>query len=117
MKTQNRVRQRKRKQIQGAENRSDTDILTAAPFKIWETIKQFHPHKKEILNVVRMLNSLGANHNIIAATLGLQSWKTLYGGCEWTEEDVKGLLEGYRASRKTYITRQYPYCRAYYDTR
>ena len=117
MKTQNRERQRNRKQRRGAGNRPDTVMLTAAPFKIWETIKQFHPHKKEILNVVRMLNNLGANHNIIAATLGLQSWKTLYGGCEWTEEDVKGLLEGYRASRKTYITRQYPYCRAYYDTR
>ena len=97
MKTQNRERQRKRKQRRGAENRSDTVMLTAAPFKIWDTIKQFHPHKKEILNVVRILNSIGVNRNIIAATLGLQRWKTFYGGCEWTEEDVKDLVEGYRA--------------------
>jgi hypothetical protein len=97
VKTQNRERQRKRKERRGAENRSDTVMLTAAPFKIWDTIKQFHPHKKEILNVVGILNSIGVNRNIIAATLGLQRWKTFYGGCEWTEEDVKGLLEGYRA--------------------
>ncbi|MHC4586259.1 MAG: hypothetical protein ACYS3N_17140 [Planctomycetota bacterium] len=97
MKTQNRERQRKRKQRRDSESRSDTVVLTAAPSKIWDTIKQFHPHKKEILNVVRMLNNIGANHNIIAAALGLQRWKIFYGGCEWTEEDVKGLLEGYRA--------------------
>jgi hypothetical protein len=77
---QNRDRQRNRKQRPDAENRSDTVMLTAAPFKIWDTLKQFHPHKKEILNVVRILNSLA-----------------FYGSLEWTEEDVKGLLEGYRA--------------------
>ena len=97
MKTQNRERQRKRKQRRGAESRPDTVMLTAAQFKIWDTLKQFHPHKKEILNVVRILNIIGANHNIIAATLDLQRWKTFYGGSEWTEKDVKGLLEGYRA--------------------
>ena len=97
MKTQNRERQRKRKQGGDAENRSDTVMLTAAPSKIWDTIKQFHSHKKEILNVVRMLNRIGANRNIIAASLSLQRWKTFYGGREWTEEDVKGILEGYRA--------------------
>lgn len=117
MRAQNRERQRNRKQRQDAENRSDPVVLTAAPFKIWDTLNQLHPHKKEILNVVRILNSLGANHNIIAAILGLQRWKTFYGSLEWTEEDVKGLLEGYRASRKTCITRQYPYGEAYYDTR
>ncbi len=94
MKTQNRERQRNRKQRRGAENRSDTFLLTATPFKIWDTIKQFHPYKKEILNVVRILNSIGVNRNIIAATLGLQRWKTFYGDCEWTEADIKYLLEG-----------------------
>jgi len=67
---------------------------TAASFKIWDAIKQFHPHKREILNVVRILSSLGVNRNIIAATLGLQRWKTFYGSCEWTETDVKNILEG-----------------------
>ena len=104
MKTQNRVRQRKRKQRQGSENRSNTVMLTAAPFKIWDTLKQFHPHKKEILNVVRILSSLGANRNIIAATLGLQGWKTFYGSRDWTEGEVKVLLEGYEHKEKHYYT-------------
>ena len=97
MKTQNREHQRKRKQSRGAKDRSDTVMLTAAQFKIWDTLKQFHPHKKEILNVARALSSLGVNRNIIAATLVLQRWKTFYGSREWTEEDVKVLLEGYKA--------------------
>jgi hypothetical protein len=67
------------------------------PIRIWDAIQQLHPHKKEILNVVRILNIIGANHNIIAATLDLQGWKTFYGGYDWTEEDVKGLLKGYSA--------------------
>jgi hypothetical protein len=93
----NRERQREGKRKQGAENRSDTVVLTAAPVRVWDTIKQFHPNKNEILNVVRVLNSIGANCNIIAATLDLQGWKTFYGGCEWTEAEVKGLLKEYRA--------------------
>jgi hypothetical protein len=97
VKTPNREPQGKRKQRRGAENRSDTVMLTATPFKIWDTLKQFHPYKKEILNVVRMLNSIGVNRNIIAATLGLQRWKTFCGGGEWSETDVKDILEGHRA--------------------
>ena len=97
MKISDMERQRKKKRKQVAENRSDTVVLTAAPVRIWDTIKQFHPYKNEILNVVSMLNSIGANHIIIAATLDLQRWKTFYGDDEWTEADVKGLLEGYRA--------------------
>jgi hypothetical protein len=64
------------------------------PIWIWDTIQQLHPYKKEILNAVKMLNRIGVNCKIIAATLDLQGWKTFYGGCEWTEEDVQGLLEG-----------------------
>ena len=99
MKAQNRERQRKRKPGRDAENRSDTVTLTAAPFKIRDALNRLHPHKREIFDVVRILNSLGVNHNIIAATLGLKRWRTFYGSHEWTEEDVKGSLEGYRASR------------------
>ena len=76
-----------------SENRSSTVMLTVAPFKVWDTISQFHPYKNEILNAVKILNSIGANCNIIAATLNLQGWKTFYGVSEWTEEDVQGLLE------------------------
>ena len=80
MKTQNRVRQRNRK-----------------PIKIWDTISQFHPYKNEIINVVRVLNRMGAKRTMIAAALGLQGWQSFYGVCEWTDEDVKDILEGYSA--------------------
>ena len=95
--TQNRERQRKMKQRRATENRSATVMPTTEPFKIWDTIKQFHPYKKEILTVVRILNRMGAKRTMIAAALGLQGWQTFYGGCEWTEEDIKSLLDGYRA--------------------
>ena len=97
MKTQNRVRQRNRKPRRSSGNTADTVGKSVTPFRVWDTIKQLHPYKIEILNVVRMLSSIGANHIIIAATLDLQGWKTFYGSCEWTEEDVKDLVEGYRA--------------------
>ena len=79
------------------ENRTDTFMLTAEPFKIWDMIKQFHPHKKEILNVVRILNRMGAKCTVITAALGLQGWKNFYGVCEWTDGDVEEILDGYRA--------------------
>jgi hypothetical protein len=66
---------------------------------VWDAIKQFHPYKEEILIVVRTLNSIGANRNIIAAALDLKGWKTFYGGGEWTEEDVKGLLKELRSQK------------------
>ena len=97
MKTQNRQCQRKRNQGLESENRSGTVMLTAAPFKLWDTIKQFHPHEKEILNVVRILNRIGAKHTIIAAALDLQGWKNFYGVCEWTDKDVEDILERFRA--------------------
>ena len=93
MKAQNRERQRNRKQRWGSGNRSDTVGISVQPFLVWDAIKQFHPYKKEILIVVRTLNSLGANRNIIAAALDLQGWKTFYGGSDWTEEEVNGLLK------------------------
>jgi len=92
VKAPNKERQGKRKEGRGAENRSDTVMLPVTSRKIWDTIKQFHPYKKEILNVVRILDSLEVNFKIIAATLGLKGWKTFYGGGEWTEEDVKDIL-------------------------
>ena len=97
MKMQNRECQGKRKPTRSSENISDTVALTAAPFKIWDTIIQFHPHKMEILNVVRILNRMGTKRTIIAAALDLQGWRNFYGFCGWTDEDVKDILEGYRA--------------------
>ena len=97
MNTQNRVRQRKGKPKRASGNRADTVGTSVTPFKVWDTIRQFHPYKNEILSVVKILNEIGANCKIIAATLDLKGWKTFYGGCEWTKEDVQGLLEGYKA--------------------
>jgi hypothetical protein len=71
-------------------NRSDPVVLTAAPF-------QFHPHKMEILNMVRLLNKLGAKLTTIAAALNLQEWHNFLGVYEWTTQDVKEILEGFRA--------------------
>jgi hypothetical protein len=72
-------------------------MSASTPFKVWDTVSQFHPYKNEILSVVKILNNIGVNCNIIAAALDLQRWKTFYGGREWTQEDVQGLLEGYKA--------------------
>ena len=99
MKAQNRERQRNKKQRCGSGNRSDTVGISVLPFLVWDAIKQFHPYKKEILIVVRTLSSIGANRNIIAAALDLKGWKTFYGGSEWTEEDVNGLLKKFRATK------------------
>jgi len=97
VKTQNRERQRKGKPKRTSGNRADTIGISVKPFKVFNTISRFHPYKNEILSVVKILNNIGANCNIIAATLDLQGWRTFYGGCGWTAEDVKGLLEGHRA--------------------
>jgi hypothetical protein len=95
--TQSRERQRKNAQKLGAKNRSRTGMSASTSFKVWDTISQFHPYKNEILRVVKILNSIGANCKIIAAILGLQGWKTFYGNGEWTEEEVQDLLQGFRA--------------------
>ena len=99
MKMTNRERQGAKKRKQVAGNRSDTVGISVPPFLVWDAIKQFHPYKEEILIVVRTLNSIGANRNIIAAALDLKGWKTFYGGSEWTEEDVNGLLKEFRAQK------------------
>jgi hypothetical protein len=99
VKAQNREGQRSRKQSWGSGNRSDTVEISVPSFLVWDAIKQFHPYKKEIIIVVRTLNSIGANRNITAAALDLKGWKTFFGGREWTEEDVNGLLKEFRAQK------------------
>ena len=94
---QNMEPDRKSKSKRRSRYGADTVMLAASPNKIWDTLKQFHPHKKEILIVVRMLNKMGAKRTMIAAALGLQGWKNFYGVSEWTIEDVKAILEGYSA--------------------
>ena len=97
MKTQNRDRQRKGKKRPILEKRSGTGMSASTSFLAWDAISKFHPYKNEILRVVKILNSIGANCKIIAAILGLQGWKTFYGNGEWTEEEVQDLLQGFRA--------------------
>ncbi|MGD9119895.1 MAG: hypothetical protein PVG59_04380 [Desulfobacterales bacterium] len=99
MKAQNRERQRNGKHRWGLANRSDMAGISVSPFLVRDAIKQYHPYKKEILIVVRTLNSIGAKRNIIAAALGLQGWKTFYGDSEWTENDVSNLLKEFRAPK------------------
>jgi hypothetical protein len=55
---------------------------------------QYHPQWREIYLVVRIMNNIGANLNLIAATLNLQKWKTFYGDIDWKVEDVKEVIDG-----------------------
>ena len=64
---------------------------------IREIGEKYHPQRKEIYHVVRVMNNLGVNLNLIAATLNLQKWKTFYGDDDWSRDDVKELVEAYRA--------------------
>ena len=62
-----------------------------------QILMQMNPHRKEIVGLINILNRMGANFKLIAACLSLQRWKNYYGSDEWTEEDVKGILEGLRS--------------------
>jgi hypothetical protein len=94
---QNMEPDRKSKSKRRYGNGADTVMLAASPYKIWNTLKQFHPYKKEISILVRMLNKMGAKRTMIAAALCLQGWQNFCGVSEWTVEDVKDILEGYSA--------------------
>ena len=59
--------------------------------------EKYHPQRNEIYHVVRTMNNLGVNLNLIAASLNLHGWKTFYGDNEWTREDVKELIDVYQA--------------------
>ena len=59
--------------------------------------EKYHPQRKEIYHAVRVMNKLGVNLNLIAASLNLRRWKTFYGGNDWSQEDVKELIDGYQA--------------------
>ena len=76
-------------------NRSDTVVLNAEPFRIWDTLKLFHPHRSEILTMVIILNRIGAKRTVIAAVLNLQERDSFCGVRKWTTDDVKEILEGY----------------------
>ena len=56
-----------------------------------------HPDGKKILTLVGRFHNSKAKPSTIASILNTQNYKTFSGNDKWTEEDVKGLLEGYRA--------------------
>ena len=60
-----------------------------------ELIEKYHPQRMEIYRVVRIMNSIGADLKLIAATLNLQKWKTFYGDNDWKLADVKEVIDGY----------------------
>lgn len=66
--------------------------MPTTKFNFWEILTSFHPHRDEILCIVRMLNGIGVGLKIIAASLNLQKWKTFLGNAEWKDEDVKNVL-------------------------
>ena len=76
---------------------SVTSIYPAAKGNILELLEKYHPKRREIYLVVRILNNIGVNLKLIAATLNLQKWKNFYGDNDWKLEDVKEVIDGYRA--------------------
>ena len=62
-----------------------------------QTLMQINPHRREIAGLINILNKMGANLKLIAACLSLQRWKNYYGSDDWTEEDIKKILERIRS--------------------
>jgi hypothetical protein len=52
-----------------------------------------HPDRKNILRAVGMFNNSGTKASTIASLLSDQNYKTFYGNNEWTEEDVKEIVD------------------------
>ena len=59
--------------------------------------EKYHPQRREIHHVVKLMNSFGVNLNLIAASLNMRRWKNFYGDNDWSQEDVRELVESYRA--------------------
>lgn len=72
-------------------------IYPAAKGSVRELLEKYHPQWREIYLVVRIMNNIGVNLKLIAATLNLQKWKTFYGDNDWKVEDVKEVIDGYRS--------------------
>ena len=58
-----------------------------------QMLMQMNPHRKEIFELITILNNLGASFTFIAACLSLQRWRNFFGSGEWTKEDVRGVVE------------------------
>ena len=69
-------------------------VYPAAKGNVRELLEKYHPERREIYLVVRIMNNIGVDLKVIAATLNLQKWKTFYGGNDWKVEDVKEVIGG-----------------------
>lgn len=58
-----------------------------------EDLIMAHPNRKKILRAVGMFNNSGAKADTIASLLSKKNYKTFYGNREWTEEDVKEIVD------------------------
>ena len=58
-----------------------------------QMLMQMNPHRKEIFELITILNNLGASFTFIAACLSLQRWRIFFGSGEWTKEDIRGVVE------------------------
>ena len=74
---------------------SVTWIYPADKGNVSDLLEKYHPQRKEIYLVVRIMNNIGVNLKLIAATLNLQKWKTFYGDNDWKVEDVKKVIDGW----------------------
>jgi hypothetical protein len=74
---------------------SVTRIYPAVKGNVGELLEKYHPQRREIYLVVRIMNNIGVNLKLIAASLNLQKWKTFYGDNDWNLEDVKEVIDGY----------------------
>ena len=68
-------------------------VYPAAKGFVRELLEKYHPQRREIFLVVRIMNNIGVNLKLIAATLNLQKWKTFYGDNDWKVEDVKEVID------------------------
>ena len=69
-------------------------VYPAAKGFVRELLEKYHPQRREIFLVVRIMNNIGVNLTLIAATLNLQKWKTFYGDNDWNLVDVKEVIDG-----------------------
>jgi hypothetical protein len=69
-------------------------IYPAAKGNFRGLLEKYHPQRNKIYLVVRIMNNIGLNLKLIAATLNLQKWKTFYGDNDWNVEDVKEVIDG-----------------------
>jgi len=72
-----------------------TRVYPADKGNLRELLEKYHPQRKEIHLVVRIMDNIGANLKLIAATLNLKKWKTFYGDNDWKVKDVKEVIDAF----------------------